>query len=126
MVSDPIADVLTRIRNGYLAKKKKVIVPFSGLKEKLAQILVKEEFLREAKREGQELILQLKYRAGQPAVQRIRRISKPGRRIYKKAKELKSIQSGLGISIVSSPQGLMTNKEARKKRLGGEVICEVW
>jgi len=126
MLSDPIADMLTRIRNGYLAKKKKVIVPFSVLKERLAKILAREGFLKEVKREERELVLQLKYQGGQPAVRKIKRISKPGRRIYKKVRDLKSIQSGLGISIISSPRGLITDKEARKKHLGGEVICEVW
>ncbi len=126
MISDPIADLLTRIRNGYLAKKKKVVAPYSDFKERLSQILVREGFLKNVKKEERELILRLQYQNKEPAVQAIRRISKPGRRVYKKAKDLKSTQSGLGVSIVSSPQGLITGKEARRKCLGGEVICEVW
>ena len=126
MLSDPIADMLTRIRNGYLARKKKVAVPLSGFKEKLAKILVREGCLKEAKREERELILRLKYQDGEPVIREIKRISKPGQRIYKRAKDLKSIQSGFGVAIIASSQGLVTDKEARKKRLGGEVICEVW
>lgn len=126
MVSDPIADLLTRIRNGYMAKKKKVPVPYSDFKEKLSRVLVEEGFLKSVKKEGRELILRLRYQNNEPAVQAIRRISKPGRRIYKKAKDLRRIQSGLGVSIISSPQGLIIGKEARRKHLGGEVVCEVW
>jgi len=126
MLSDPIADMLTRIRNGYLAKKKKVVAPFSGICEQLAQILTREGFLKGVKKGEKELILQLKYQDGEPVIREIKRVSKPGQRIYKKAKDLKSIQSGLGIAIISSPQGLVTDKEARKKHLGGEVVCEVW
>lgn len=126
MISDPIADLLTRIRNGYLARKTRVRVPFSAFKEKLARILAREGFLKEVRKEDRELVLKLKYHQGEPAVGGVRRVSKPGRRIYKKAREIKAVQSGLGRTVISSPQGLVTDREARKKQLGGEVICEIW
>lgn len=126
MISDPIADMLTRIRNGYLAQKRGVTVPFSGFKEKLAQVLVQEGFLKEAKKDNRDLVLRLKYSQGRAAVEGVKRISKPGRRVYKKAKDVKTIRSGLGRLVISSPQGLITGQEARKKKLGGEVVCEIW
>lgn len=126
MVSDPIGDMLIRIRNGYLAQKNRVQIPYSGFKEKLAQVLVREGFLKEVKKEDRDLVLKLKYFQGQPVVQGLKRVSKPGRRVYKKAREVKPAQSGLGRAIISSGQGLITDQEARKKKLGGEVICQIW
>lgn len=130
MVSDPIADMLTRIRNGYMAKKNKVNVPFSNIKQKLAEILVKEGFLAgcQTAQEGKEksLILRLAYKEDNPAVTQLKRVSKPGQRVYQTADRLPRVLSGLGIAIVSTSGGLMTAREARKKNLGGEVVCEVW
>jgi small subunit ribosomal protein S8 len=130
MINDPIADMLIRLKNGYLARRQSVAVPYSKLKEGLAQILVEEGYVLKVKIEQNEqkkdLVLRLKYQDGQPACRQVRRISKPGRRIYLGVTKLPRVLGGLGIAVVSTPRGLMTAKEARRERLGGEVICEVW
>lgn len=126
MITDPIADFLIRIKNGYRVGKKKVRVPFSKIKEKLAEILVRCGYLQKVKKEKDELILFLKYVDGVPVLEDLRRVSKPGCRIYKKAREIKPVQSGIGVAIISTPGGLMTDREARKRKIGGEVICEIW
>lgn len=126
MVNDPISDMLTRIRNGYLVKNQTVSLPWSKLKENLAEILVKSGYLLEKTKEERDLVLKLKYNGKVPAVTNIKRISKPSLRIYAGKNKLPKVLGGAGISIISTPQGLMTNKEAYKKNLGGEVICEVF
>jgi len=128
MVSDPIADMLTRIRNGYLASLRRATLPYSKINESLAQILVREGYLSKIKVEDgsqKKLKLVLKYQDEKPAVTSIERISKPGRRIYIQAKQIRPVLSGLGMMILSTPEGLLTNKEAKKKNLGGEVICRL-
>lgn len=128
-MTDPIADFLIRIKNGYLAGKKQVEVPYSKIKEKIAQILVKEGYLKEFKIENLKfkiLKLTLKYEGKKPALEEVRRISKPGLRIYAKAKKIPAVRFGFGITIVSTSSGLMTLSQARKKNLGGEVICQIW
>ena len=128
-MTDPIGDMLTRIRNGYLARKKMVKVPYSRIKEQMAEILVKEGYLAKLKVRSEKfkiLELGLKYEGKKPALTSIERVSKPGLRIYSPAKKIKQVCSGLGLSILSTSAGLMTNKEARKKNLGGEIICQVW
>ncbi|MBI5465606.1 30S ribosomal protein S8 [Candidatus Gottesmanbacteria bacterium] len=141
MLSDPIADFLSRIKNGYLAKKKEITVPFSKIKENLAKILVEEGYLSNGKwqsaqkrvpaesangKSKKELVLTLKYEKKKPALTDIKRVSKPGLRIYVDKTKIPKVLGGLGITIVSTPKGLMTDKEARKKGLGGEIICKVW
>lgn len=126
MVNDPISDLLTRIRNGYLAKNQTVALPWSKLKENLAEILVKNGFLLEKEKNEQDLILKLKYNGGVPALTNIKRISKPSLRIYAGKNKLPRVLGGTGMAIISTPQGLMTNREAYKKNLGGEIICEVF
>lgn len=144
MLSDPIADFLARIKNGYLARKKEMIVPYSKLKENLAKILVEEGYLKEGKRQkarlpslqqagGQakskkqdELILTLKYEGKKPALTDVQRVSKPGLRIYVGKRKIPKVLGGLGIVIISTSKGLMTDKQARKKGLGGELVCKVW
>lgn len=132
MLSDPIADFLARIKNGYLSKKKEIFVPYSKIKENLAKILVEEGYLtnskkQEAKSKKQdELVLTLKYEGKKQALTDIQRVSKPGLRIYVGKTKIPKVLGGLGIAIVSTSKGLMTDKEARKKWLGGEVICKVW
>jgi len=131
MISDPIADMLTRIRNGYLVRKKTVEVPYSQIKEEMAKILMKEKFLAKTEVQGEKpaekkIVCQLKYEGKKPALTDIKRISKPGLRFYAKANKIPPVRLGFGISIVSTPAGLMTDREARKKNLGGEVICQVW
>ena len=128
-MTDPIADFLTRVRNGYLAGKKQMEVPHSRIKEQLSQILVKEGYLGKLKIENLKfkiLKLTLKYKGKKPALTDIKRISKPSLRIYAKAKEIPRVKTGFGITIVSTPSGLMSDREARKKNLGGEVICQIW
>ena len=144
-MTDPIADFLTRVRNGYLAGKKQMVVPHSRIKEQLSQILVKEGYLGKLKIENSTprlrsgltvsevepskfkiLKLTLKYEGKKPALTDIKRISKPSLRIYTKAKEIPRVKTGFGITIVSTPSGLMSDREARKKNLGGEVICQIW
>jgi small subunit ribosomal protein S8 len=130
MNTDPISDMLTRIRNAIAVKKGEVKVPASQVKEAIAKILEREGFLSSVKRQGEgvsaELLLTIAYDASRPKIHDLKRVSKPGQRVYAKADELPRVMSGLGIAIVSTPNGLMTNKEARARRLGGEVICEVF
>lgn len=130
-MSDSIADMLTRIRNGYLVKKKTAEVPYSRIKEKIAEILVKENFLAKMEIQGKKpaekkILLYLKYKGKKSVLTGVKRISKPGLRIYAKADRIPSIRLGFGVTIVSTPAGLMTDREARKKKLGGEIICQVW
>lgn len=129
MMTDPIADMLTRIRNASSANKKEVEVPFSRLKKSLAEIFAREGYLEkveETKTGKPNLVLTLKYRGGAPAITNIKRVSTPGHRRYTKAKEIGQVLNGFGLSIVSTPSGLLTDKEARTKGLGGELICEIW
>lgn len=129
MVSDPLGDLLTQIRNGYLVSHQEVKLPYSKLKERLAAILVQEGFLKSQTLEKENqpiLVLGLKYRGKKPAVVQVKRISKPGRRIYLPAKKIKPLLSGLGVRIISTPVGFLTDKQARRKNLGGEVICQIW
>ncbi|MDP2984773.1 MAG: 30S ribosomal protein S8 [Candidatus Latescibacter sp.] len=130
-MTDPIADMLTRIRNGSKAGKKWIDVPASRLKKELARILSEEHFIEkykfvEDKKQG-ELRLYLKYDHDEvPIIKGIKRVSKPGLRRYSPADELPRVLNGLGIAIVTTSNGVMTDREARKKGVGGEVICYVW
>lgn len=130
MHSDTIADMLTRIRNGYLAKKASVAIPHSKVKEAIARTLVAEKFLEEcevvADKPQSNLIVKLRYTNQQPAITKLSRISKAGRRVYRKNQELPFVLSGYGTAIISTSQGVMPAKEARKRALGGEVICTVY
>ncbi|MGB9706702.1 MAG: 30S ribosomal protein S8 [Microgenomates group bacterium] len=132
MISDPIGDMLIRIKNGYLARKQLVEVPYSKMKEEIAKILVKEGYLKNVKCQisnvkwKKSLVLTLKYEGKKPALEEVKQISKPGVRIYAKAGEIPKVKYGFGITIVSTSKGIMTDKEARKRNLGGEVICQVW
>lgn len=128
-MTDPISDMLARIRNAALVNKRDVLVPYSKLKAGLAQILLEEGYIDEVTEENspiKSLRLTLKYQKGRPAIQSLKRISKPGRRYYVKQEALPRVLSGLGIAIVSTSKGLMTNKKARAAKLGGEVICEIY
>ncbi len=126
MVTDPIADMLTRIRNAHLALHKEVNVPRSKMKESLAGILKQEGYIEEVATEGDNLVLTLKYLDGKPAVAGLRRISSPGRRVYVSSREIPRVQNGLGISILSTSSGVMDGKSAQDKKVGGELLCEVW
>lgn len=131
-MTDPIADMLTRIRNAQAAKKPEVVMPYSKLKHTLADILASEGYIAAvAVNDGdgsvkKGLTLGLKYSAGKPMIRRIDRISTPGRRVYVGVKKLPYVFDNLGIAIISTSKGLMSNKQARKQRIGGEVICEVF
>ncbi len=129
--TDPIADMLIRIKNAYLAGKKTVVTDFSKMLNEIAQILVKEGYLKSVKTEDEEkgfnkLKLTLKYKSHRPVLTEVKRISKPGVRIYARAKKIPYVKEGRGITIVSTPQGLMTNRQAKESNLGGEVICQIW
>lgn len=123
---DPIADVLIRIKNGYLVGKQSVNLRYSKLVYKLMELLQKEGFLQEVEQKDREIIVSLKYNARKPAITDVKRISKPSLRVYKGVSELPFVLNGLGIAIISTPKGLMTDKQARKLRLGGEVLAFVW
>jgi small subunit ribosomal protein S8 len=131
MVNDPIADMLTRIRNAGAVQHPQVVMPVSKVKVAVAKILVEEGFVAGYSVTDEQpqanLILTLKYSGkGQPVINGIERVSKPGRRVYTGYKEIPWVRSGLGISIVSTPQGMMTGRKARRSKLGGEIICNVW
>ncbi len=128
-MTDPISDMLTRIRNAIMVKKTEVVVPYSNIKAGLAKILEQEGYIgsiTEVKTPFRNLQLKLKYPNGEPSIRNLKRVSKPGLRHYVKTTELPYVQSNLGIAIISTSQGLMTNKDARQKKLGGEVICEIY
>jgi small subunit ribosomal protein S8 len=129
-VTDPIADFLTRIRNASRSKKVRVQIPSSNLKVSLAEILkthgyiIDYEVLDDNKQKKINMVL--KYKDGIPAITGLKRISKPGLRVYKSADELPRVLNGLGTAVISTPKGLLTEKEARKELIGGEVICYIW
>ena len=129
--TDPIADMITRIRNAQLRTLESVSIPSSKFRAKILDVLKEEgyisdyKFLSDAKNKG-SLIVNLKYHNGLPVIKEIRRISKPGRRIYAKAESIPKIQSGLGIAIVSTSMGIMSDNDARSKNIGGEIICKVF
>ncbi|MDP2820807.1 MAG: 30S ribosomal protein S8 [bacterium] len=143
-MTDPITDMLNRIKNAQAVQKTSVKVPWSDLKFRIAKILESEGFVGEIKKKGRKtkkfIDIELKYeikeyeiekainpiKETKPMIRGIKRVSKPGQRIYEGAKNIKQIKGGFGISIISTPQGLMTDKEARKRKLGGEVLCQVW
>jgi small subunit ribosomal protein S8 len=131
MMTDPIADFLTRIRNAVRARHKVVEAPSSKLKKAIAQILLEQKFINgyEVIEDGKQGILRiyLKYTEdGEPAITNLVRVSKPGRRIYVGVEEIPRVLNGLGIAILSTSKGVMTDRRARKERVGGEVICYVW
>lgn len=131
MMTDPIADMLTRIRNGQAAKHESVIIPSSGLKEEVARILSEEGFVGEISTGdgavGRELEVALKYVEGRvPVIRRIERVSKPGRRVYCSKDDIPVVLNGLGVAIVSTSQGVLTDRRCRELGVGGEVICQVW
>jgi small subunit ribosomal protein S8 len=127
-MQDPVADMLTRIRNGYMSRLSSVKIPYSKLKMELARVLSSQGLVGEVKEDDKrrEMVVELKYDAGQPAIEHIKRVSKPGLRVYQKSKKLRRVRGGLGLLVVSTSKGLMTGDEARKNKLGGEVVAEVW
>jgi len=129
-MTDPLADMLTRIRNAIIARKAKVEVPASNLKERIAEILRDEGFLLSVERheEGVQgaLTLTLRYTDNESAIQEIHRVSRPGQRRYAAHDELPKIRSGLGVAILSTSRGVVSDRTARKLKVGGEILCEVW
>ena len=129
-LSDPIGDMIARIKNAQARSHKKVDLPSSNFKSKIADILKNEGFIKDFKinleNNKSVLSLELKYHSGYPVINTFERISKPGRRIFSSAESLPKINNGLGIAIVSTPKGVMTDIDARKQRVGGEIICKVF
>jgi small subunit ribosomal protein S8 len=129
-MTDPISDMLNRIKNAQAVLKTQIDVPFSNFKYEIARILEKEGFIEKVEKKGKKtkrtIEITLKYDNKIPAISGIKRISKSGQRIYSPAKNIKKIRGGYGILIISTSKGLMTNKETKKQKLGGEIICEVW
>ena len=130
-MTDPIADLLTRIRNAHTAKHDRVDVPSSKLKVEVCRILKQEGYIRDVKvieqQPQDQLRIFLSYtKEGKPGIQKMRRVSTPGRRVYRGSADVKPVLNGLGIGIVSTSQGLMTDRQARERRVGGELLCEVW
>ncbi len=131
-ITDPIGDLLARIRNGQLRGTAKIKSPNSRLRVRLLDVLQQEGYIRgytevEFKDSGRkELEIELKYHEGRPAIRDLKRVSTPGRRVYTSVKDLKPHRQGLGVSIVSTPQGVMTDSNAREKNVGGEVLCQVF
>ncbi len=134
MVNNPVIDMLIRIKNAQMAKSEHVLVSLSKTKLKIAEILKSAGFLsdieikkkKSRKTEHDYILLQLKYNDGQGALNGIKIISKPSRKIYVKSKDIKPVRSGYGMSIISTPKGVMSSKEARKHNLGGELMFEIW
>lgn len=130
-MTDPIGDMLTRIRNGQRAGKNSVLSPASKMRERVLQVLEREGFIRgysraDFERGKAELSIELKYHEGQPVIQQIKRVSKPGRRVYSSIRDLPRVSNGLGISILSTPRGVMSDNEAREANVGGEVLCTIF
>ncbi len=130
-MNDPLGDMLTRIRNGVRARKTVIRAPYSKLHEAVCNVLAEEGFIRGSKIEDvgnnkKELVIELKYDSGESVIRELKRISTPGRRIYAKIKDLKPFHNGLGISVLSTPQGVMPDYKARSANVGGEVLCQVF
>ena len=129
-LSDPIGDMIARIKNAQARNHKKVELPSSNFKAKIADILKNEGFIKDFKVNPENnksiLSLELKYHSGNPVISAFERVSKPGRRIFSSAEGLPKINNGLGIAIISTPKGVMTDIDARKQRIGGEIICKVF
>lgn len=131
MMTDPIADMLTQIRNAVSVERDSVEMPASKMKQNLADVLKREGFIWDWSAEDAEpvnrLHIVLKYgSAGEKVIRNIKRVSKPGCRVYSRAKDLRPVLNGLGISILSTSKGLMSDREARQQKVGGEVLCEIW
>ena len=129
-LNDPIGDMLARIKNSQLRNHKKVELPSSNFKSKIADVLKNEGYIINYKGSSDKkkptLVIELKYNSGNPVISSIQRVSKPGRRIFSSAESLPKINNGLGIAIVSTPKGVMTDIDARKNKIGGEIICKVF
>ena len=129
--SDPLGDMLTRIRNGQKARKKTIVSPASKLRANVLEVLKQEGYIRDYSQEKvsegmEQLKIELKYYENQPVIQAVDRVSKPGRRVYAKIKDLKPINNGLGVVVLSTPKGVLSDGKARELNVGGEVLCSVF
>ena len=130
-INDPVGDLLSRLRNGQMRGLAKISTPASKMRARLLDVLKNEGFIRgyaevELKGSPRQFEVELKYHEGRPVIRELTRVSKPGRRVYNSVDELKPFKSGLGISIISTPQGVMSDADAREKNVGGEVLCQVF
>jgi len=129
-MTDPIADMLTRIRNASAVKKAEVLMPFSKVKFNIAKVLEKENYINKVEKikdNNFDIIkINLKYNEKEPSIRHLKRISTPGQRIYINSKEIPTVLNGYGLGIISTSKGILTDKEARSKKMGGEYICEIW
>ncbi len=125
-VVDPIADMLTRIRNSHMALHKKVQVPLSKTKISIVEILNTEGFIENYAIEDKNIVIDLKYISSKPVVKGMKKISKPGRKVYVPVTEIPAVRNGLGICILSTSRGVLEGEQARKQNVGGELICEIW
>jgi small subunit ribosomal protein S8 len=131
MMNDPIGDLLTRIRNAQMRRRPKVSAPASNMRARVLDVLTSEGYIRgyariDHKNGLSELEIELKYSNGQPAIREIKRISKPGRRVYSAVRDLRTVANGLGVAILSTPKGVMSDTRAREENVGGEVLCSVF
>jgi small subunit ribosomal protein S8 len=130
-MNDPLGDMLTRIRNAQMRRRPKVVTPASNLRAHVLDVLAEEGYIRGSARVDHknglsELEIELKYSNGQPAIRQIKRISKPGRRVYSQLKDLPTVANGLGVAILSTPKGVMSDTRAREEKVGGEILCDVF
>lgn len=130
MMTDPISDMLTRVRNAQRANKEQVAIPFSKAKERILKVFADEGFVDDVQVEGEaaqkKLVVKLKYFEGRPVIESVERISRPGLRIYRGKDELPRINQGLGVAVISTPQGVMSDRAARAAGQGGEVLCKIY
>ena len=130
-MNDPLGDMLTRIRNAQMRRRPKVVTPASNLRGRVLDVLAEEGYIRgysrvEPKGETATFEIELKYFNGQPAIREIERVSKPGRRVYSPVKDIPTVANGLGVAILSTPKGVMSDAKAREENVGGEVLCNVF
>lgn len=130
-LNDPLGDMLTRIRNAQMRNRTRVSTPASKLRERVLEVLAEEGYIRGFTRTDftggkSEIEIELKYFDGQPVIREIKRISKPGRRVYSSVKDLPTVRNGLGVSILSTPKGVMSDSRARSENVGGEVLCNIF
>jgi len=129
-LTDPIADMLTRIRNAIMAEKKSVVIPYSKLKVEIAKLFKKEGYISDIKLNNNNFpptfIIDLKYKDGKSVIEGLQRISKPGRRVYTNVDEIPKVLGGLGVAIISTSKGVLTGKDCKKENVGGEVLLHIW
>ena len=131
MMNDPLGDMLARIRNAQMRQRPKVVTPASNLRVRVLDVLAEEGYIRGYSRVDHkagisELEIELKYTNGQPAIREIERVSKPGRRVYSQMRDIPTVANGLGVAILSTPKGVMSDTRAREEKVGGEVLCNVF